>query len=327
MKDSNSTFTTAAIAAAAAAVAGSLSYFATREFVKFREQKERELAITEDRAMRELQAKKQEMKGLPPGTKIPFLQIRDIYLWEVEYLGVRFPSEAKGIVNKMHGVKSSTPLPVGPTFLRKSISIDSEKSGEGKESRTADKEIDTTAYNKLIGIHECVIAETVRKPNDNQVTHAYVRAGPRRGLHFNPEKVNAAIVTCGGLCPGLNNVIREIVNTLYHLYGIGGKVYGIRGGYKGFYDPELPPIELIPKAVHNIHRSGGTFLGSSRGGFDFDKILDFIEKRKISQLYVIGGDGTHRGAFRIHEGCMAKVAAPHLSPIIKKIDLVAQILT
>ncbi len=126
--------------------------------------------------------------SLPPGTKIPFLQVRDIYLWEVEHLGFRFESDAKGILNKMHGVKSSTPIPTGPQFLRRSSTIASASDIEegGKDfPRTADN----TEYNKLIGIHECIIAETIRKPNDSQATHAYVRAGPRRELHFNPKKV------------------------------------------------------------------------------------------------------------------------------------------
>ena len=104
---------------------------------------------------------------------------------------------------------------------------------------------------------------------------------------------------------GLNNVIREITNTLHQLYGIGGTVYGIQGGYQGFHDhPEnehLKPIVLTPALVENIHHSGGTCLGSSRGGFDLDKILDFLHAKNINQLYVIGGDGTHRGAFRIRE--------------------------
>jgi len=135
-----------------------------------------------------------------------------------------------------------------------------------------------------------------------------MRAGPRKHLHFDPKHVNAAIVTCGGLCPGLNNVIREITKSLHQLYGIEGKVYGIQGGFRGFYDPatHLQPIILTPELVENIHYQGGTVLGSSRGGFDLDKILDFLKRKKINQLYVIGGDGTHRGAFRIHEGCIER---------------------
>jgi 6-phosphofructokinase 1 len=145
---------------------------------------------------------------------------------------------------------------------------------------------------------------------------------PRREMHFNPKNVNAAIVTCGGLCPGLNNVVREITNALVHLYGIGGKIYGIRGGYNGFVDEvQYPPIELTPEVVENIHHRGGTILSSSRGGFDLQKILAFLKKRKINQLYVIGGDGTHRGAFRIHEGCMDAGMNVAVAGIPKTIDV------
>jgi len=105
-------------------------------------------------------------------------------------------------------------------------------------------------------------------------------------------------------------VIREITKTLHQLYGIGGKVYGIQAGYQGFNakDPHMQPIVLTPELVEDIHHSGGTVLGSSRGGFDLEIIIEFLKKHKINQLYVIGGDGTHRGAFRIHEGCMEAVS-------------------
>ena len=122
------------------------------------------------------------------------------------------------------------------------------------------------------------------------------------------------------LCPGLNNVIRDITKTLFQLYGIGGNVYGIQGGYKGFYDPELPPLSLTPGLVENIHHEGGTVLGSSRGGFDLDKIIAFLKERRISQLYIIGGDGTHRGAFKIHEGCMEAGLNVAVAGIPKTID-------
>ena len=99
-----------------------------------------------------------------------------------------------------------------------------------------------------------------------------------------------------------------------------GKVYGIRGGYKGFYDPLSPPLELTPAFVENIHHEGGTVLGSSRGGFDLEKIIKFIKEKNIKQLYVIGGDGTHRGAFIIHEGCMEKGLNVAIADIPKTID-------
>jgi len=99
------------------------------------------------------------------------------------------------------------------------------------------------------------------------------------------------------------------VNTLKQLYGVKGKIYGIQGGYRGFHDFEqFPPIELSPELVQNIHHEGGTVLGSSRGGFDIEKIVTFLKEKNVNQLYVIGGDGTHRGAFKIHEGCMERVS-------------------
>ena len=99
-------------------------------------------------------------------------------------------------------------------------------------------------YNVLMEKKECVLGDIVRKPEGSTTAFAYSRAGPRPHLHFNPKTVNAAIVTCGGLCPGLNNVIREITNSLIRLYGIEGKVYGIIGGYKGFY--ALEPVLSTP---------------------------------------------------------------------------------
>ena len=179
-----------------------------------------------------------------------------------------------------------------------------------------------SAYNKLINDNQVILAEIVRKPGQTPSTVGYMRAGPRKTLHFDPKKVNAAIVTCGGLCPGLNNVIREITKTLHQIYGIHGKVYGIQGGYRGFYDsdPHLQPIILTPESVEDIHHSGGTCLGSSRGGFDLKKIIVFLKDRNVCQLYVIGGDGTHRGAFIIHEGCMEAGLNVSVAGIPKTID-------
>ncbi|MED6146911.1 ATP-dependent 6-phosphofructokinase 3 [Stylosanthes scabra] len=124
------------------------------------------------------------------------------------------------------------------------------------------------------------------------------RAGPRQRVYYDADEVQAAIVTCGGLCPGLNTVIRELVCGLYNMYGVK-KVMGINGGYKGFYAHNT--IALTPKSVNDIHKRGGTVLGSSRGGHDTTKIVDSIQDRGINQVYIIGGDGTQRGASRIFE--------------------------
>lgn len=102
-------------------------------------------------------------------------------------------------------------------------------------------------------------------------------------------------MTCGGLCPGLNVVIRELVMCLHYNYEVR-EIYGIKWGYKGCYtDVENNWLKLTPKVVTTVHKEGGTMLGSSRGGFDADKILDSFVQRGINQVYLIGGDGTHRG--------------------------------
>ncbi|WVZ96860.1 hypothetical protein U9M48_042443 [Paspalum notatum var. saurae] len=128
-------------------------------------------------------------------------------------------------------------------------------------------------------------------------TH-FRRAGPRQRVYFQPGEVTAAIVTCGGLCPGLNTVIRELVCGLHDMYGVTS-VYGIEGGYKGFYARNT--VELTPRSVNDIHKRGGTVLGTSRGGQDTAKIVDSIQDRGINQVYIIGGDGTQKGAASIHE--------------------------
>jgi 6-phosphofructokinase 1 len=176
-------------------------------------------------------------------------------------------------------------------------------------------------YNQLIDPNEVVLVDTVRKPGLLSVSRAFPRAGPRKFLHFDPSQVNAAIVTCGGLCPGLNNVIRELVHSLYYLYG-ANKVYGIRGGFHGFAmeNPDYDPVLLTNEIVENIHHEGGTILRSSRGGFDIDKIIDFLKGRDISQLYIIGGDGTHRGAYAIHEECVNRGLNIAIAGIPKTID-------
>ncbi|TFG63896.1 MAG: ATP-dependent 6-phosphofructokinase [Spirochaetales bacterium] len=125
------------------------------------------------------------------------------------------------------------------------------------------------------------------------------KAGPREMVYFNPSHVHAAIVTCGGLCPGLNDVIRAIVHCLWYRYGIK-RITGIRYGYRGFLSEyNIPTMELNPEIVKSIHNQGGTILGSSRGGGDVPAIADAIERMNINILFTIGGDGTLNGALAI----------------------------
>jgi 6-phosphofructokinase 1 len=125
-------------------------------------------------------------------------------------------------------------------------------------------------------------------------------AGPREMIYFESAKVRSAIVTCGGLCPGLNDVIRSIVMESYYHYDVK-TILGIRYGYAGLNPKNgYNPIELTPEMVVDIHKLGGTILGSSRGGTeDMEMLVDTIENMGINILYTIGGDGTHHGAHRI----------------------------
>lgn len=134
---------------------------------------------------------------------------------------------------------------------------------------------------------------------DAPVEESFVKAGLRGNLFFDPKKTKAAVVTCGGLCPGLNDVIRGIVMTLWHWYGVKD-IAGIRYGYSGFAKhPPAEPIQLQPEMVTDIHTKGGTILGSSRGGPSVVEIVDRLQEMDVNILFCIGGDGTLRGAHEI----------------------------
>ena len=126
----------------------------------------------------------------------------------------------------------------------------------------------------------------------------FERAGPRRWLRFDPTQTKAAIVTCGGLCPGLNNVIRSVYLELTRNYGVP-TVLGIRHGYLGLTAEGPPPEVLTMERVGPIHRMGGTILGSSRGQRDTAEMAATLERLGISMLFCVGGDGTQRGALAI----------------------------
>ena len=126
-------------------------------------------------------------------------------------------------------------------------------------------------------------------------------AGPREKVYFDPSKLKCGIVTCGGLCPGLNDVIRAIVLSLNHHYGVR-TVFGFRYGYEGLsYRYAHTPTELTPERVQDIHQQGGTILGSSRGSQDVSEMVDTLDQMNVGILFTIGGDGTLRGAQAIAE--------------------------
>ncbi len=163
----------------------------------------------------------------------------------------------------------------------------------------------------------------------------YKRAGPKAHLYYDPDKVKAAIVTCGGICPGENVVIRELVLMLWYSYGVH-EIFGVKYGFDGFWKttpqgdcfvklmPELPPnLKEIPKsicAIKDIHTRGGTLLGSARGGFDTEKIIESLQTHGINQVYAIGGDGTHKGLLALSKALKKQQIEVTLIGIPKTID-------
>lgn len=127
-------------------------------------------------------------------------------------------------------------------------------------------------------------------------------AGPRAKIYFNPAHVHAAICTCGGICPGLNNVIRAVVRCFWYRYGVR-RISGVQYGYQGLLENSpWPLIPLDPDVVDDIQEKGGTILGSARGGGkQVEEIVDSLERMNINILVTVGGDGTLRGAFDISE--------------------------
>ena len=145
-------------------------------------------------------------------------------------------------------------------------------------------------------------------------------AGPRKKIFFDPAHTNCAIVTCGGLCPGFNDVIRAIVMQAYYRYGVR-RIYGIPYGFEGLI-PEYGHaiINLTPEAVANIHEFGGTWLGTSRGPQDILRMVDRLQELDVQILFVIGGDGSQRGARAIDHEARRRGAKLAVVGVPKTID-------
>ncbi len=149
---------------------------------------------------------------------------------------------------------------------------------------------------------------------------AFLAAGPRRRLFHDATWSRAAIVTCGGLCPGLNDVIKALVNTLWYIYGVDN-IFGIQYGYSGLIPSyNLKPIVLNPDIVDNIHTYGGSILGSSRGAQSVEEIVRTLDRLNINMLFTIGGDGTQRGAHAIAQEAMKRGYPVSVVGIPKTID-------
>jgi 6-phosphofructokinase 1 len=149
---------------------------------------------------------------------------------------------------------------------------------------------------------------------------AMEKAGPREKIYFDPSKLKCGIVTCGGLCPGLNDVIRAVVLSLYHNYRVK-TVFGFPYGYEGLtYRFGHTPVDLNPATVSRIHEYGGTILGSSRGNQDISEMVDTMDRMNLGMLFAVGGDGTLRGAQAIAEEIQRRGLKISVIGIPKTID-------
>ncbi len=160
----------------------------------------------------------------------------------------------------------------------------------------------------------------VRQVQEGQAPSCFQLAGPRSNIFFDPSKLRCALVTCGGLCPGLNDIIRSVVLELHWGYGVRN-IYGIRYGLQGFI-PKFghDVIDLIPDYVANIHERGGSVVGSSRGPQDVEEIVDCLERMNIGILFLIGGDGTLMAATRITDAILERSLKISVVGVPKTID-------
>jgi 6-phosphofructokinase 1 len=141
-----------------------------------------------------------------------------------------------------------------------------------------------------------ILNDSKKASRSKELHDGCVRANACKDIWWEPSKVKAAIVTCGGLCPGLNSIIREVTNCLEHQYGVT-EIYGIQAGYNGLSDPEhFKPLRLTVNTVRDIHMKGGSILKAGRGGFDAAKICDKLQEQGINMLFTVGGDGTQSAA-------------------------------
>jgi len=187
------------------------------------------------------------------------------------------------------------------------------------------KRADETGSSSFVSDQSRVIIEVdntrvSRMIKDEKALPCFELAGPRHRIFFDPSKLKCALVTCGGLCPGINDIIRSIVLELHYAYGVR-HIFGIRYGLQGFvaqYGHDL--VDLTPETVVNIHDRGGTVLGSSRGPQDIDEIIDSLERMNISLLFMIGGDGTLTAAGRIAEAIIDRGLKIGVVGVPKTID-------
>lgn len=186
------------------------------------------------------------------------------------------------------------------------------------------KEQEDGIFNYVLDNERILVKSTIEYykacVRDNIEPTSFEKAGPKEMIYFDPVKTKVAIVTCGGLCPGLNNVIRGLVMQLYNRYGVK-RIVGIKYGFEGLipkYGHDI--IDLVPEDVEDIHMFGGTILGTSRGPQDVGEMVDALERMNVNILFVIGGDGSLRGAQAITEEIEKRGMKIGVGAIPKTID-------
>jgi len=173
------------------------------------------------------------------------------------------------------------------------------------------------AVSDALRVPEQIVRDPQSPPTDELL---FELAGPRAKLFFDPKQTRACIVTCGGLCPGLNDVIRSLFLELHHAYGVS-EVLGFRGGYQGLNPASgMEPVVLTPAFVDNIHTAGGTVLGTSRGPVDVAIAVENLIRRGVNMLFTIGGDGTQRGANDLFQEAKKRGHALAVVGIPKTVD-------
>ncbi len=199
----------------------------------------------------------------------------------------------RGIVDYHAGIKEISVESLGEAKIRSNF-VDNTSIVDGEDLYIKDTQFSLTETRFIDEDLTDGKFEATGTPNVS-----FELSGPRAKIFFDPSKAKAAIVTCGGLCPGLNDVIRAIVLGLHRNYNVK-HIYGVKYGYQGFiakYNHEF--VELNPEIVDGWQDLGGTMLGSSRGKQDIGEIVDCLENHAINMLFVIGGDGTMKGAMEI----------------------------
>lgn len=182
------------------------------------------------------------------------------------------------------------------------------------------KREDDHSFDPFVNSYERIRLDVVHGHGELDSDLSFEAAGPRSKIYFDPPKTTAAIVTCGGLSPGLNNVIRTAYMTLAKAYGVR-RVLGIRQGYLGLNPASgLEPLTLTSEDVADIDHLGGTILASSRGPQEPAVMVDFMRQQGIDILLCVGGDGTQRGAHALHEEVQRQQAKIAIVGIPKTID-------